>query len=162
MTIREIATEEEIKILIEPLQEADLNKVTKKRYFFNWKELDNTVSIFKLRLIEDEDIKGLMALIDYPQEQRIEVKLLAVSNENVILKNQKGRKVKEYDRIAGNLLAFASKIAITKYGEKACVSLVPKTLLKEYYIQEYGFLDAGLSVYLELNPLHQLIIKYKL
>jgi len=162
MTIRNVSTEEELKIVIEPLQEIDLKKISITRYFFDWKAVANETNVYKLRLKGNDDILGLMALIDHPREQRIEVKLLAVSRENVILLHEINKKINVYEEMAGNLLAFAAKMAMTKYGELACISLVPKTELKEHYMQEYGMLDAGLSVYLELKALQKLITTYKL
>lgn len=161
MTVREVSTGRDVRISIGALERSDLKKLTRKRYFFDWKVLFDTGYIYKLCLKGDDDVKGLMLVKDYPEEYRIEVKLLAASRENVIFENESGKKVKEYDGIAGNLLAYAARIALTRYGEKACVSLVPKTSLKHHYMKEYGMLDAGLSVYLELNSLLQIIKKFK-
>lgn len=101
-----------------------------------------------------------MALVDYPHESRIEIQLLAASAENVILEHEKGKKQKEYEKIAGNLIAWAARMAIAKYGIKACVSLKPKTKLKSHYLAEYGMLDAGLHVFLEGSYIHKIIAKY--
>ena len=139
-----------------------MKAISKRPYFFDWKATAKESSVFKLRIAGNEDILGLLALIDYPDEQRIEVKLLAVARENVVLKNQGNKNTKVFEGIAGNLLAFAGKMALRKYGDLACVSLVPKTELKKHYMNEYGMLDAGLSVYLELKPLQQLITRFKL
>jgi len=120
------------------------------------------MDIYKLCLEEDNDIKGLLAVEDHPHEYRIEVKLIAVSRENVIFNREKGKKLKQYENIAANLLAFAGRIALTKYSYLGCLSLVPKTQLKPHYIAEYGMKDAGPSVYLDGSSLQCLVIKYLL
>lgn len=160
MKILELATGVEHNVSVTLVSEEDLKHLTRKRYFFNWKETAKKATLYKLQIEDDDDIKGVMGLIDYPGEQRIEIKLLTASKENVILKREKGKKQKEYDRIAGNLIAFACRKAVARYGAMACVSLVPKTELKAHYINEYGMIDAGPQVFLELNPLRQIIEKY--
>jgi len=44
----------------------------------------------------------------------------------------------------------------------ACVSLIPKTRLKQYYIGKYGMKDAGWQLLLDGKELLQLIKKYYL
>lgn len=150
----------DIEVIIEPLSAGDLKKITKKRYFFNWKKDLEKALLYKLRIKDDNDIKGVMALVDYPHESRIEIQLLAASAENVILEHEKGEKQKDYENIAGNLIAWAARMAIAKYGINACLSLKPKTKLKSHYLAEYGMLDAGLHVFLEGSSLHTIIANY--
>jgi hypothetical protein len=160
MKVLEVATGKEHKIVIERVTEDDLKKLTVKRYFFKWKEEGQSSELYKLRLEADEDIKAVMALVHYPDEFRIEIKLLAASKENVINKKEKGKKQKEFGGLAGNMIAFACRLAVVHYGEKACVSLLPKTELKDHYIMEYGMADGGWQVFLESRPLLDLIAKY--
>lgn len=101
-----------------------------------------------------------MALVDFPTECRIEIKLLAASRENVVSKNEKGKKQKQFDRIPGNLIAFAGSQAIARYGKNACVSLRPKTKIKAHYIKKYGMMDAGIQLFLEFEQLQDLVNKY--
>lgn len=160
MKILETATRIERNVSITLVSSEDLKCLTIKRYFFNWKAIAKKATLYKLQVDGSDDIKGVMALIDYPNEQRIEIKLLSASKENVVLKREKGKKSKEYDHIAGNLIAFACREAASRYGNQACVSLLPKTELKAHYIREYGMIDGGRQVFLELNPLQQIIEKY--
>lgn len=160
MKILELATGIEHNVSVTPVSAEDLKQLTRKRYFFNWTEAAKKATLYKLQIEGDDDIKGVMGLIDYPTEQRIEIKLLTASKENVILKHEKRSKNKAYDGIAGNLIAFAAREAVGRYGAMACVSLIPKTGLKAHYINEYGMMDAGSQVFLELNPLRQIIEKY--
>jgi hypothetical protein len=45
--------------------------------------------------------------------------------------------------IAGCLFAFVGEIALEKYFEQACISLLPKTELRSHYKSKYGMLDGG-------------------
>ncbi|CAM3409354.1 hypothetical protein [Aquirufa ecclesiirivi] len=144
----------EIKeIVVERLQDSDYKEITKSKYHFNWKKQKEN-DVYKLRLIESEEILGLMSMKVYTAEKRIEIVLLACSIANT-------RKNKIFDRIAGNLIAFACREAIKLFGADACVSLIPKTKLKNHYMSKYGMLDAGRQIYLASNSLINLLIKYK-
>jgi hypothetical protein len=144
-----------VQVFTSVLSNNDLKALTKQRFYFNWKDkkLQNDSIIYKL-FISQKDILGVMALIDFPAEQRIEIKLLAVAKENV-------GKDKIYKGIAGCLIALACKICVQRYGSGACVSLIPKTELKNHYITEYGMQDAGWQIYLEANSLFNIIDKFK-
>ena len=99
-------------------------------------------------------ILGLIALIDVPSEYRVEIKLIAVSKEN------SGR-LKKYEGIAGCLIAYAAKEAVEKYRSLACVSLKPKTEIRQHYINKYGMQPGGEQVYLEGQELRDLINIYQ-
>lgn len=162
MKIQHCSTGTEIDVIVEPVTAEDLGKLTRKRYFFDWKKAFNGTTLYKLRIKDHEDIKGVMALVDYPDEMRIQIEILAVSAENVILKKDKGKKQKEYENIAGNLIAWAGRQAIKKYGAVACVSLKPKTLLKKHYMTAYGMSDGGTQVFPEGPNLIKLITDHNL
>ena len=81
-------------------------------------------------------------------------RLLTVSAEN------RG-KTKKYDRIAGNLIVHAAKIAIEDYGELACVSLRPKTEIANHYIKRYRMKRTGVSLSLEIPEILELINEYE-
>lgn len=53
-----------------------------------------------------------------------------------------------------------AKRQLTNMGGYGCVSLLPKTELKDHYIKKYGMQDAGRQVFLELNLLQQMLEKY--
>ncbi|SFF19903.1 hypothetical protein SAMN03003324_02802 [Pedobacter antarcticus] len=146
------SSNEKYLVLLQNLEDQDWKKITVKQFAFNWKKLKGVYQIFKLSL--DGEILGLIALSNIQAEERIEINLLAVSAENV-------GKEKKFDRIAGTLIAFACKEAIKNYNwEFPCVSLTPKTEIKEYYIKKYGMLDGGRQLYLEDIPLHKIIKEY--
>lgn len=150
MYLIEIANHRKHQVKVELLDEDDYKQITKTRYYFNWKT-EKEYSVYKL--ICRGDILGLMSCLINVNEQRIEIKLLAVSKEN-----RGGNK--EFDRIAGTLIGFACREAMKLYGKEACVSLVPKTKLKQHYIDRYGMLDAGWQVFLVGGPLLEIIKEY--
>lgn len=160
MVIREVLTSENHEIVIDVIPEQELSMLTKKRYFFDWKAVFGEAILYKLRIKGSTDIKGVMALIEFDKEHRIEIKLLAVSKENVVLKKEKGKKQKEFEGIAECLIAYAGRRAITKFGSLACVSLVPKTEISAHYQTAYGMIPCGLQLSLEGDPLLDLISKY--
>lgn len=152
MYIFEVSSGISKKVVISRLDPADFTKLTRKRYFFSWKSLKQT-AVYKLNIEGEEDILGVMALVDYPTEKRIEIKLLANSIENQ-------GKNKKYDRIAGCLIAYACRLSTDKYLKDACVSLIPKTELLNHYKQKYCMIYGGWHLYLEGDALHKLIKEY--
>lgn len=69
-------------------------------------------------------------------------------------------KNKQYDEIAGNLIAFISKIAIKEFAELACVSLIPKTSIANHYIKKYNMNRTGKTLSLEVPEILNLINQY--
>ncbi|WP_395052319.1 N-acetyltransferase [Flavobacterium sp.] len=143
-----------INVVIELVTAEDYKKITKANYFFNW-NLEKENLVYKLRISFSDEILGLISLIHFEQEERIEIKLLTVSKEN------RGKN-KKYDGIAENLIAFACREAVKKHAENACVSLFPKTELRSHYINKYGMLEAGLQIFLEGISLFKLLEKNEL
>ena len=154
MNVIELVTNKKTVVEISGVEAGDFVEVTKKRFSFNWKLFKERMGLYKLQIVGSKDILGVIYLTDIPTEKRIEIKLLACSVEN------KGKK-KIYDGIAGCLIAFACQAAIIKYGGLACVSLVPKTVLRLHYIEKYGMIDVGWQLYLEGRSLNEIIIQYK-
>jgi len=155
MAIIEVATGRKLKSSLTPLVNADFKQITKKRYFFDWKKERGMSNLFKLTLQGESEILGLLALIDFPREFRVQIHLLCVSRENQ-------GKDKKYEGIAGSLIAYAGRIAISKYFEQACVSLLPKTELRSHYNAKYGMIDGGPQLFLEGARLYELVKKYLL
>ena len=153
MAIIEVATGRKLTVSISPLEETDFKRITKKRYFLDWKKEKGTADLFKLTLLRESEILGLLALKDFPREFRMQIHLLCVSRENL-------GKGKKYDDIAGSLIAFAARTAISKYFDQACISLLPKTELRGHYKTKYGMMDGGPQLFLEGASLHAIIKKY--
>lgn len=153
MYIFEVSSGISKKAVISLVEPADFTCLTRTRYFFTWKSLKQKATIYKLQIEDEEDILGVMALVDYPTEKRIEIKLLANSIENQ-------GKNKKYDRIAGCLITYACRLSIKKYMEDACVSLIPKTELLHHYKQKYYMIYGGWQLYLEGEALLKLIKEF--
>jgi hypothetical protein len=153
MAIIEVATGQKLMVSITPLADADFKQITKKEYFFDWKKERGNCDLFKLTLRGGAEILGLLALIDFPREFRVRIHLLCVSRENF-------GNAKKYEGIAGCLIAFTGRLAISKYFEQACISLLPKTELRNHYKSKYGMLDGGPQLFLEGAGLHAIIKKY--
>ncbi len=152
MYITDVKSGKRHDIVISPIEPEDFKFITKKEYFFNWK-LEKDYEICKLRIIDQSEILGLVSFESIPDEWRIHIRLLSVSNQN------KGKN-KEYERVVGNLLTYLSKIAIREYGELACVSLKPKGAIAQHYIDKYGMNITGATLSIELMEILDLIKKY--
>lgn len=153
MNITEISGGKAIPVFVQQVEPSDFKSITKKQFFFRWDELKDKADLYKLTFEDSPVILGVMALIDVPAEYRIEIKLIAVSKEN------KGRS-KKYEGIAGCLITYAAREAISKYERLACISLTPKTELRQHYIKKYGMKTAGQQVYAENESLWELIETY--
>lgn len=101
---------------------------------------------------EQNDILGLMSLVDNPDEHRIHINLIESGNIN------KGRN-KEIDHIAGCLIGFAIRIALEN-GYDGLVTLEPKVKLYDHYKNKYGFIDAGYMVLIDGKSAIDLMNKY--
>ena len=152
MQIKEISSGKWLKVIIEAVNEKDFEKITKRRYFFNWKK-EKSYSVYKLRLASNEDILGLVSFDINTAEEWILIRLLAVSIENRGLS-------KGFDGIAGNLISFVCREAIKLFRHNACVALEPKTNLVSYYIVNYGMVETGKRLALFGNKLQFLANKY--
>ncbi|PTX61713.1 hypothetical protein C8N46_104357 [Kordia periserrulae] len=152
MTINEITTGKSHEVTIIPVEASDYKTITKKRYFFDWKQ-EKEFEIYKLCILSSNDILGLVSFEKIPSEWRIHIRLLTVSIEN------KGKN-KKFDNIAGNLIAHVAKIAIIEYAELACVSLRPKTEIAQHYIKKYNFIATGMTLSIEIPEIINLIHQY--
>ena len=140
------------QVEVTPVQEVDFKTIGKDRYFFDWR-LERKFEVYKLRIAGSSDILGLISLERIPIEWRVHIRLLTVSAENQ-------GKDKIYDRIAGNLIAYAAKIAVTDYAKLACVSLRPKSQIAQHYITKYNMISTGLTLSIEVPEILNLINLY--
>jgi len=139
--------------VIRKITATELVQINSERFAFDWVAIDQGRELYQLSLIDDDEILGIMALKDYPEQQWIEIKLLESSIENV-------GKYKKYKRIAGCLISFACKEAVKRYSPIPCVSLLPKTQLRNHYIKKYGMLDGSKFLYLDEQPLLNILKTY--
>lgn len=134
------------------IEKDDFSKIKKSKQFtFDW-SLEKEYQIWKLILVDTDEILGLMSLEDHPDEFRLQIKTIEVAIKN------KGRE-KIIDGIAGCLIAHAAEIAFGK-GYFGFVSLVPKTRLIDHYTSKYGFKQFGRELAIEGITSQQLISKY--
>jgi hypothetical protein len=152
MIVVDTVTSERHQVEIEPVGKGDYQIITKSKYSFNWKDEKNQ-KVFKLKIIGSSEILGLVSIEPIPKEWRIHIRLLTVSKEN------KGSN-KKYDNIAGNLITFVSKIAVREYGELACVSLKPKGVIAQHYIDKFGMNITGTTLSIEILEILNLINTY--
>lgn len=152
MTIQETSSGKIYNVEILPLEDIDFKSIDKKRYFFDWKT-EKTYEIYKLKIINSNDILGIISLERIPEEWRIHIRLLTVSLEN------KGAN-KKFDNIAANLITHAAKIAVAEYAELACVSLKPKSNIAQHYIDKYNMNITGMTLSLEVPEILNLMKTY--
>ncbi|WP_291285283.1 N-acetyltransferase [Flavobacterium sp.] len=152
MTIQETSSGKIYNVEILPVEDIDFKSIDKKRYFFDWKT-EKAYEIYKLKIINSNDILGIISLERIPQEWRIHIRLLTVSLEN------KGTN-KKFDNIAANLITHAAKIAVAEYAELACVSLKPKSNIAQHYIDKYNMNITGMTLSLEVPEILNLINTY--
>lgn len=152
MNVIEPSSGKKHHIEIKPLEDTDYKTLTKSRFFFDWK-LEQEYEVYKLQIIGSNEILGLISLERIPEEWRIHIRLLSVSKEN------KG-KDKQYDKIAGNLITYAAKIAVIDFAEYACVSLRPKSQIAQHYIDKYNMTSTGMTLSIEVPEILNLIKLY--
>ncbi|MEZ2338770.1 hypothetical protein AB6735_24180 [Mucilaginibacter sp. RCC_168] len=153
MYILEVANGAQHPAQVSPVLPADFRNITVKRYVFRWRPLVADCELYKLTITGSDDILGLVALIEHPAEQRIEIKLLTASSENI-------GQGKQFDRVAGCLIAFAAQEAMDRFEDFPAISLLPKTNLKQHYMNHYGMEDSGRQLYLEDIGLFNVINEY--
>jgi len=152
MFVVEKSTGKKLQIEVTAVENVDFETISKERYFFDWSE-ERKFEVFKLRVIGSNDILGLVSLERIPNEWRVHIRLLTVSIEN-------SGAEKVYERIAGNLIAHAAKIAVADYAELACVSLRPKSQLVHHYMAQYNMILTGMTLSIEVPEILELIKRY--
>ncbi|MDT0650788.1 N-acetyltransferase [Autumnicola edwardsiae] len=152
MYIVDKKSDQKDQIEIVPIELDDLKRVPKSKFWFDWREEIN-YDVFKLQISGTDEILGLISMETHHQDSRLEIRLLAASKEN------RGKN-KKFDRLVGNLIAFACIRSITMFGSLACVSLVPKTRLIDHYREEYSMIEAGKSLFLDGKELLEIIKRF--
>lgn len=143
------------KAKINRIEPEDYKQIKMSNQFvFDWSlEKKQRYDVYKIYLIDEEKkTLGLLSLKDIKEEFRIHINLIEVSVSNV------GRE-KEYDHIAGCLIAFAAQLAFEKSYD-GFVSLIPKTRLIDHYCEKYGFEQYGRQLGLGHEASTNLIKEY--
>lgn len=122
-----------------------------KNFTFDW-SIEKNNDVYKIYLKDEDEILGLISIIDIPNEFRIYINLIesAISHRG---------KQKTILNIPGCLIAFACKMAFLK-GYDGFVSLTPKTLLRKYYSETYGFIPMGTQMAIFGKEAYMIIQKY--
>jgi len=147
-------TQETFEGQIIELSPNDYQEIKRSGQFdFDW-DKEKDFLAYKLVLVNEEEILGLMSLFDIPHELRIHLNLI----ESARIHQGKD---KQLERIPGCLIAFAARLAFNK-GYNGFVSLLPKTRLIEHYVQSYGFAQYGRYLAIEAEASMNLISKFLL
>ncbi len=141
MHVIQTGTGIEVDVKISKMEKSDYKNVGKRTFHFDWRA-EKSYDVYKLVTAETEEILGLVSLNEIDIESRVEIRLLGASKENTGIQ-------KKFDRVAGNLIGFAARVAIKKYGHMACISLIPKTELRNHYRDSYYFKEAGISMFVQ-------------
>lgn len=149
MFVVEAKTGKRAKVRITSIKSTELRKL--KDFEFDWSK-EKEYETYKLSLISNGEILGLLSIDKIVDELRIEIRLLEISTKNV-------GKNKTYDRIAGILIAFACKESF-RNGFFGFVSLIPKTRLINHYEEKYGFQQFGRHLAIELEASELLMNRY--
>lgn len=149
MFVVEVKTGKTEKVRISQLKSSELLKLDS--FDFDWSK-ETKYEVYKLSLISNEQVLGLLSIERVIEELRIEIRLLEISTQNV-------GKDKLYDRVAGILIAFACKESF-KNGFYGFVSLIPKTKLIRHYKEKFGFEQFGRHLAIELQGSETLINRY--
>ena len=131
----------------------ELDLLVKYDFIFDWNE-EVSFEIYRLTLTQNGKTRGLISIEMMESEYRIHIRLLSASSDNI------GRN-KKYDRIVGCMISQVGMIAIQKFGELACVSLRPKSVLTKHYIQKYRMKITGQLLSIEVPDLIDLINEYE-
>lgn len=149
MFVVEVKTGKKEKVRISQLKSSELKKL--ESFDFEWSK-ESKFEVYKLSLISNEQILGLLSIKRVIEELRIEIRLLEISTENI-------GKNKLYDHVAGILIAFACKESF-KNGFFGFVSSIPKTKLIKHYTEKYGFQQFGIHLAIELQASELLMNRY--
>jgi hypothetical protein len=152
MNVIETSSGKKHSVEIKPIEDGDYKTLSKSQFYFDWK-VEQEYEVYKLQIVETNEIMGLISLERIPKEWRVHIRLLTVSKDN------KGKE-KQYDKIAGNLITYAAKIAIKEYAEYACVSLRPKSEISQHYIGKYNMKSTGMTLSIEVPEILDLINYY--
>lgn len=116
--------------LLTPLEVKCILK--KDGWKFNWKTAYKNANhqIFKLQIVNDPQIQGLISLQPLADQQYIELHLIETAPHNF------GSK-KQYVGVPGNLVAFACKMSF-ELGFEGIVAFTAKSRLVDHYRQTLG------------------------
>jgi hypothetical protein len=134
------------------ISESELSDILDYNNFeFDWQQ-ETHYDLYALKISDNKNTVGLMALKDFKDELRTEIMLIESSKDNIGVS-------KTYSNIAGCLIAYACRLAFKK-GYFGFVSLIPKTRLIEHYKNAYGFEQFGRQLAVDTEQSIRLIKQY--
>lgn len=137
---------------ISKVGKSELLKLKRSAKFqFDW-SLERANEVYSIRNVGNDELLGLISLIDVAEEFRIHINLIESS-----IKHQ--GKDKEIDGIPGCLIGFTCEMSFKK-GYDGFVSLTPKTRLAKHYHEKFGFLHMGINMFVFEETSHAIIQKY--
>ncbi len=153
-SIENVISGEVFDTVVIKLHPGDSRQIKKTEWAFNWhSELkDSAKQVYKLTTIKNPSIiHGLTSLTD--KHDHVFMDLIESAKFN------KGKQ-KLYNGVAGNLVAFACKMAFElKYD--GVISFIAKTQLIEHYRNTLGAeLFGGNRMFIDTKPALQLVTKY--
>lgn len=153
MHVVELKTNKKFQVEVVSVSYQDSKRIKTDRFFFDWSR-EKKFELYQLRIKGSNEPLGLISLERIPVEWRVHIRLLTVSIDNV-------GKEKKFDRICGNLISYAARIALIDYGQLACVSLKPKSEIVQHYMNKYQFKISGVTLSLQMPELFELLNKYQ-
>ncbi|WP_442588451.1 hypothetical protein ACSBL2_20635 [Pedobacter sp. AW31-3R] len=152
MYIKDTTTEDKIQAKISKIDAKEIASINRtKRFDFNW-NAEKLNNVYQLIAEGVSEPLGLMSLVERPEDFAIEIHLIAVSRDN------KGKQ-RKYERIAGNMIAFACKEAFAA-GYDGYICLKPKTLISDHYKEKYNLQSTKLFLVSEGKNSLDLIKEY--
>ena len=152
MRLLRVQTGEEFEAEIRRVKVGELSEIDASgRFGFEWKR-ERGNEVFKISPFDDDEILGLISMVEFPGEERVHIRLIENSIENT-------GSSKKVDWIAGCLFAYAVQFSVD-LGYDGFVSLIPKTELIPLYKNKYGFQMAGRNMALFGKPAFYLMNKY--
>jgi hypothetical protein len=132
-SIEEVASGKSFETIVMEIDWKEISKIHKKDgWHFNWKAEYKMPDrkVYKLSVINDLLIQGLISLMPDPEEKYFHLALIEVARHNF-------GKDKKFAGVASNLVAFACKLSYD-IGFEGFVSFLAKTNLVEHYRQSLG------------------------
>jgi hypothetical protein len=132
-SIREMSSGKIFETQVLRVSALEIKKVHKKDgWFFNWKAefKESRKTLYKLALLGDNTIQGLISLEPVPNQLFIEMHLIETAPHNHPNK-------KKFAGVAGNLVAFACKMSFD-LGFEGYVAFTAKTNLVPHYVDSLG------------------------
>jgi len=141
-----------IRAIVSKLDKKEIAVINKSgRFHFNWNK-EAKYEVYKLTSTGVNEPLGLISIENRTSDYAVQIRLLASSKDSI-------GEGKQYERIAGCLIAFACKKSFSA-GYEGYVCLKPKTDLEIHYQKAYGMASIGMYLITEQANSLMLINRY--